>query len=88
MGFKQKVPGKVHVKPTASPEFMVLEECRNISKNDLLVLPFVLTFSISIMIKWGDLFHLYNRRTSIHLHPVHLRTFRDNPVLAQRHTDS
>jgi hypothetical protein len=24
--------------PTASPEFMVLEECWNISKNDLLVL--------------------------------------------------
>jgi hypothetical protein len=26
--------------PTASPEFIVLEECRNISKNDLLVLTY------------------------------------------------
>jgi transposase len=30
--------------PTASPEFMVLEECWNISKNDLLVLTFYRSF--------------------------------------------
>ena len=30
--------------PTASPEFMVLEECWNISKNDLLVLVYYSTF--------------------------------------------
>ncbi|MBV9179305.1 MAG: transposase [Nitrososphaeraceae archaeon] len=29
--------------PTASPEFMVLEECWNISKNDLLVLTDILS---------------------------------------------
>lgn len=31
--------------PTASPEFMVLEECWNISKNDLLVLTYYSTFT-------------------------------------------
>ena len=30
--------------PTASPEFMVLEECCNISKNDLLVLTYYMSF--------------------------------------------
>jgi hypothetical protein len=30
--------------PTASPEFMVLEECWNISKNDLLVLTYYSSF--------------------------------------------
>jgi hypothetical protein len=30
--------------PTASPEFMVLEECWNISKNDLLVLTYYQSF--------------------------------------------
>ena len=31
--------------PTASPEFMVLEECWNISKNDLLVLAYYASFT-------------------------------------------
>jgi hypothetical protein len=31
--------------PTASPEFMVLEECWNISKNDLLVLTYYASFT-------------------------------------------
>jgi hypothetical protein len=30
--------------PTASPEFMVLEECWNISKNDLLILNYYHSF--------------------------------------------
>jgi hypothetical protein len=30
--------------PTASPEFMVLEECWNISKNDLLVLTYYASY--------------------------------------------
>ena len=31
--------------PTASPEFMVLEECWNISKNDLLVMKYYRSFT-------------------------------------------
>jgi hypothetical protein len=31
--------------PTASPEFMVLEECWNISKNDLLALSYYPSFT-------------------------------------------
>jgi hypothetical protein len=31
--------------PTASPEFMVLEECWNVSKNDLLVLKYYQSFT-------------------------------------------
>ena len=46
--------------PTASPEFMVLEECRNISKNDLLIqyifmIPFVLTFFYFYHYQMGNL---------------------------------
>ena len=33
--------------PTASPEFMVLEECWNISKDDLLVMKYYRSFTIS-----------------------------------------
>jgi hypothetical protein len=31
--------------PTTSPEFMILEECWNISKNDLLVLTYYASFT-------------------------------------------
>ena len=31
--------------PTASPEFMILEECWNVSKNDLLVLSYYSSFT-------------------------------------------
>ncbi|MGB8033786.1 MAG: transposase [Nitrososphaeraceae archaeon] len=41
--------------PTASPEFMVLEECWNISKNDLLVLTFYRSF-IEFRIRLGQYF--------------------------------
>ena len=41
--------------PTASPEFMVLEECWNISKNDLLVLVYYSTF-IEFRIRLGQYF--------------------------------
>jgi transposase len=41
--------------PTASPEFMVLEECSNISKNDLLVLTYYKSFT-DFRIKIGQYF--------------------------------
>jgi len=41
--------------PTASPEFMVLEECWNISKNDLLVLTFYRSL-IEFRIRLGQYF--------------------------------
>jgi DDE superfamily endonuclease len=41
--------------PTASPEFMVLEECWNISKNDLLVLTYYHSFT-DFRIKIGQYF--------------------------------
>ena len=41
--------------PTASPEFMVLEECWNISKNDLLVLTYYTSFR-DFRIKIGQYF--------------------------------
>ena len=41
--------------PTASPEFMVLEECRNISKGDLLVLTYYRSF-MEFRIRLGQYF--------------------------------
>jgi len=41
--------------PTASPEFMVLEECWNISKNDLLVLAYYSAFA-EFRIRLGQYF--------------------------------
>jgi DDE superfamily endonuclease len=41
--------------PTASPEFMVLEECWNISKNDLLVLTYYKSF-VEFRIRLGKYF--------------------------------
>jgi transposase len=45
--------------PTASPEFMVLEECWNISKNDLLVLTYYKSFR-DFRIKVGQYFRTKN----------------------------
>jgi DDE superfamily endonuclease len=45
--------------PTASPEFMVLEECWNISKNDLLVLTYYKSFR-DFRIKIGQYFRTKN----------------------------
>ena len=41
--------------PTASPEFMILEECWNISKNDLLVLTYYPSFA-ELRIRLGQYF--------------------------------
>ena len=41
--------------PTASPEFMVLEECWNISNNDMLVLTFYQSF-VEFRIRLGQYF--------------------------------
>ena len=41
--------------PTASPEFMVLEGCWNISKNDLLVLTYYSSFT-NFKMKIGQYF--------------------------------
>ena len=43
--------------PTASPEFMVLEECWNISKNDLLVLAYYSAFA-EFRIRLGQYFRI------------------------------
>ena len=54
--------------PTASPEFMILEECWNISKNDLLVLTYYTSFR-DFRIKIGQYFRTkrfkFNMRKSL-----------------------
>ena len=51
--------------PTASPEFMVLEECWNISKNDLLVLTYYKSFR-AFRIKIGQYFRTKHFSLKIH----------------------